>query len=366
MTVAIPDFALIILAHNDPAFLARSIDYYRRLDCHKIIADSSSEPIYTPETVPDGYDYRHLPLQFYAKLRRIAATLTEQFVLPVACDDFFVPETMATFVAHLRTHPATVSVAGQLIGFAPEGEGYRFFLRHAQEYLHLVRRAPSDNVYERLSIALMPPWGHTYSVMRVSAWRELLTSAYARHDMAFAALHDRHPPLVLAILGNMTMLPEFFAARSSVPAPRNYGLKTMHISKLMLMWPEGAVEEYFRILMSAANLMHRLHKVNLEKAAALMDTVVRRSMWSQRPWNENDPISLASAIKRNEEIDADLATRGALLVQRKDRIGTPFPDAEELFPVYRASEKVREIRDCILRHPVERMAATDLNALNPS
>ena len=32
MTVVIDDFALVILAHNDPAYVARSVDYYRRLD----------------------------------------------------------------------------------------------------------------------------------------------------------------------------------------------------------------------------------------------------------------------------------------------------------------------------------------------
>lgn len=39
MTVVIDDFALVILAHNDPAYVARSVDYYRRLDCQKFAPD---------------------------------------------------------------------------------------------------------------------------------------------------------------------------------------------------------------------------------------------------------------------------------------------------------------------------------------
>lgn len=358
MTVVIDDLALIILAHNNPGFLARSVDYYRNLTCHKIIADSSSQAIYSADTAPAGYDYRHLPIGYYAKLRHVAATLTEPFVLAAGCDDFFVPEAMVRFIAYLKAHPSAVSVTGQHIGLKANHGNYDYFLKHSNEYLHLVTRGLNDNVYHRLSTAITPPYGHVYSLMRTEAWREITGSQYTRNVLSHTSLHDRYVPLILAALGNVVVLPEFFVARSVVETPVVYeGYGRIHIRELMANWPAGAKEEYFRVLGSVADILHRHHGVPLPEGAAFVDGVFARAVWGMQPWNERKAGGLSDSGGRADAIDADLAAKGELLVSRRDRISTPFPEAEKLFPVYQAEAAVRAIQACVARHPVERNAA---------
>lgn len=355
MSVVIDDFALVIMAHNNPAYLARSVDYYRRLDCHKIIADSSADPVYTPGTVPDGYDYRHLPVSYYAKQRRVAATLEESLVMPVGCDDFVVPETLAKFTAYLKGHPECVSIAGQHIAFMAAGDRYRYALKHSTEYLHLVTHGVSGNVYARLSTAMTPAYGLIYSVMRRDVWREIATSQYARGELIHPGLHDRYVQLMLAAMGNVKVLPEFFLARSVAAKPASFnGRPRMPMAKLMLQWPEGSVDEYFHILLSVAGVLNRTIGLPVEAGANFVDGVIRRSLWGSRPWTEDDALSFASIGQRADAIDAELEAQGRLIVTRRDRTGTPFPEADQLFPVYQAAEQMREIRACVERHPVER------------
>ncbi len=355
MAVVIDDLALVILAHNNPGFLARSVDYYRDLKCHKIIADSSSQAIYSSETAPAGYDYRHLPIGYYAKLRHVAATLTSPFVLAAGCDDFFVPEAMARFVAYLKAHPDVVSVSGQHIGFKAVNGNYGYFLKHSNEYLHLVARGLTDNVYHRLSTSLTPPYGLVYSVLRTEAWREVTGSQYTRSALTHTSLHDRYVPLILAALGNIVVLPEFFLARSVVDTPVVYeGYGRIHIRELMVDWPAGAKDEYFRVLGSIADILHRNHGVPLPEGAAFVDGVFSRAIWGMQPWNERKAGGLSDGGGRADAIDAELAVKGKLLVSRRDRMTTPFPEAEKLFPVYQAEAAVRDIQACVARHPVER------------
>jgi len=354
VTVKIDDLTLLILAHNNPAYLARSVDYYARLDCEKIIVDSSTSPTYAPDRVPDGYDYCHLPLDYFTKLRSVAATISNPHVLCAGCDDFFVPESVQQATAYLRDHPTHVAVNGHHIGFRAAGHQYAFFLKHSQEFLHLAARGANENVFARLNLAITPPYGLIYSVVRSAVFKDIIATPYTNAaKIHYYTFYDRYIQILLAIMGDVKMLPALFAARSVTARPQTASTAHTQFRDAMTHWPQGAMDEYVRMLISLATLLQRERGVPLNEGMSLIDGVLRRSMWSQMSWNRDDPAQLAEIGRRADEIDARLSQNGGLLVPRRDRFGMPFPEAERLFPVYANPEYVREIAACLERHPVE-------------
>ncbi len=171
--------------------------------------------------------------------------------------------------------------------------------------------------------------------------------------MHYATFVERYFPIYLAVIGNIKVLPVFLCARSVVPTPTDYNYSRIHIGPLMKKNSEDAMEEYYRMIDSISEILHQKSGTPLDACRTILDGSLRRTVPQQISLSVDNSELLFEIGRRADQIDANLNVTGNLTVQRRDRFGMPFPEAEYLFPVYKALDRLSDIAACLDRHPVE-------------
>jgi glycosyltransferase domain-containing protein len=166
---------LVVLTHNRPAFLRRTLQFYSTLPARVLVLDSSTESASAiAELFPD-VDYRHLPQFSYTGLQEKAAygvgLVTTPFMTFVPDDDFLLHDALIQSVDFLSANPDYGLCHGYCLMYLAYGNKVEYYRRDKKVCEDYASEDASERVLDYLG-QYIPPF---YAVTRT----ELLQRWYA-------------------------------------------------------------------------------------------------------------------------------------------------------------------------------------------
>lgn len=168
-------FTVVVITHNRPAFLRRTLHYYRNFSASILVLDSSSRADATlPSEYPD-VDYRHLPQYTYKGLQDKLTFGVTQVRTPLmtfaADDDFLLHEGMTRSVEFLEQNPDYGVCHGYGMMYLGRGTQVDFYKRDNRVQEDYCCEQPEQRLLEFMG-QFLPPF---YAVTRT----DLLQQWYA-------------------------------------------------------------------------------------------------------------------------------------------------------------------------------------------
>ena len=170
-------FTIVLITHDRPAFLRRTLHYYRDYPATILVLDSSRERDASLQADFPRVDYRHLPQYTYGglqdKLSYGVSLVTTPFMTFSADDDFLLYDGMTQSVDFLEAHPEYGLCHGygmMYVGRANEVQFYRRDKRVQEDYCS---EDPARRLVEFMD-QFLPPF---YAVTRtdlLQQWYRLL------------------------------------------------------------------------------------------------------------------------------------------------------------------------------------------------
>lgn len=168
-------FTVVVITHNRPAFLRRTLHYYRDFPASILVLDSSNQSDATLQADYPQVDYRHLPQYTYKGLQdKLTYGVNEvrtPFMTFAADDDFLLFDGMARSVAFLEEHPDYGVCHGYGMMYVGHGTEVNFYRRDKRVQEDYCAEDPAQRLVEFMG-QFLPPF---YAVTRT----ELLQQWYA-------------------------------------------------------------------------------------------------------------------------------------------------------------------------------------------
>lgn len=175
------DLTLLLLTHNRPTFLKRSLAYYAGLPFRLLVLDSSDNSSAVLLIDHPSVEYIHCPefgfLGISDKIKMGVSQVRTPYMALVADDDFMFHSALDESVAFLRENPDYGLCHGYSVMYLPEAKKIHYFLRDRK----VKEDFSSDSVAERLlgfMANYIPP---AYAVTRtdlIKSWYEKQLSDY--------------------------------------------------------------------------------------------------------------------------------------------------------------------------------------------
>lgn len=166
---------LVVITHNRPAFLRRTLQYYRNYPATILVLDSSSESASDIAGDYPGVDYRHLPQYSFSGLQDKLAYGVTQVKTPymtfLAVDDFLLCDAMSRSVEFLEQHPDYGVCHGYGMMYLARGTQVDFLKRDNRVQEDYCSENPEQRLIEFMG-QFLPPF---YAVTRT----DLLQQWYA-------------------------------------------------------------------------------------------------------------------------------------------------------------------------------------------
>ena len=168
---------LVVLTHNRPDFLRRTLFYYRNYSASILVLDSSLK---ADEQIACDYpevDYRHLPQFSYSALQDKLTYGVNEVVTPfmtfLAVDDFLLHEGMTRSLQFLEQHPDYGVCHGYGMMYLARGTRVDYYKRDNVVQEDYCSEDPEQRLLEFMG-QFLPPF---YAVTRtdlLQQWYELL------------------------------------------------------------------------------------------------------------------------------------------------------------------------------------------------
>ncbi|SEQ36966.1 glycosyltransferase domain-containing protein [Pseudomonas sp. NFACC02] len=166
---------LVVLTHNRPAFLRRTLQFYSTLPARVLVLDSSPESAGAIAELFPQVDYRHLPQFSYSGLQEKVAygvgQVTTPFMTFVPDDDFLLHDALVQSVDFLAAHPDYGLCHGYCLMYLAYGNKVEYFRRDKKVCEDYASEDAAERVLSYLG-QYIPPF---YAVTRT----ELLLRWYA-------------------------------------------------------------------------------------------------------------------------------------------------------------------------------------------
>ena len=213
------DLTIFITVRDRQHNIRSQLEYYKDLNCKKIIADSSLKKanISEKEFLDAGFEYIYFgPMKIVEKMKRINDnSLTTDFIIWLGDDDSATKSALRECVCFLRDNPK-YSVC--------DGKYYkaRFYLKNnpkrtGEQYSLRYARRLYDNFYSecpkiRYLRALQNNYPRCHGVLRADAWREVIDLYYDNPFMPLQTIagnigFDVISNIIFAIRGNLKTFP---------------------------------------------------------------------------------------------------------------------------------------------------------------
>ncbi|AXQ47370.1 TIGR00180 family glycosyltransferase [Pseudomonas vlassakiae] len=168
-------FTLVLITHNRPAFLRRTLHYYRDFPASILVLDSSNQADATLQADYPQVDYRHLPQYTYRGLQeKLSYGVNEvrtPFMTFAADDDFLLFDAMAQSVEFLTQNPDYGVCHGYGMMYVAHGTEVHFYRRDKRVQEDYCSDDPAQRLVEFMG-QFLPPF---YAVTRT----DLLQQWYA-------------------------------------------------------------------------------------------------------------------------------------------------------------------------------------------
>lgn len=126
-------FTLVLMTHNRPAFLQRTLQYYSNYPCSILVLDSSSESAAPIAAQFPSVEYLHLPqfsyLGFQAKLTHGVNLVRTPYMAFAADDDFLLHDGLDQSLDFLEAHPDYGMCHGYSMMYLAEATSINFYRR---------------------------------------------------------------------------------------------------------------------------------------------------------------------------------------------------------------------------------------------
>jgi glycosyltransferase domain-containing protein len=163
---------VVLITHNRPAFLRRTVQYYSTLPCKVLVLDSSPEPTEGVEGRFASIDYRHVPQYEYWGIQRKLSYGIEQVTTPymvfAADDDFILHDALAESVSFLEANADYGMCHGYCLMYLTLAKSVNYFRRDRKVCEDYASEHGQDRALEYME-QFIPPF---YAVHRTSLLRE--------------------------------------------------------------------------------------------------------------------------------------------------------------------------------------------------
>ncbi|MGE7991322.1 TIGR00180 family glycosyltransferase [Pseudomonas sp. NPDC089554] len=170
-------FTLVLMTHNRPVFLERTLRYYSDYPCSILVLDSSTESAQAVAAQYPGVEYLHLPqfsyLGFQAKLTYGVSRVNTPFMAFAADDDFLVFDGLNQSLDFLAANPDYGTCLGYSMMYLAEAASTSYYRRDkkvSEDYGH--PRA-EQRVLDYMG-EFIPPFFAVTRTQLLRRWFELL------------------------------------------------------------------------------------------------------------------------------------------------------------------------------------------------
>lgn len=170
-------FTLVLMTHNRPAFLQRTLQYYRDYPCTILVLDSSNASAAEMAAQYPGVDYLHLPQYSYqgfqAKLVHGVGLVRTPYMAFAADDDFLLFDGLNQSLDFLDANPDYGMCHGYCLNYLAEATQVNYYRRNKK-----VREDYADPRAEQRLLDYMgeflPPFFAVTRTALLRQWFELL------------------------------------------------------------------------------------------------------------------------------------------------------------------------------------------------
>jgi len=169
-------FTLVLMTHNRPAFLQRTLQYYSGYPCAILVLDSSTESAEAMAAQYPGVEYLHLPQfsyqGFQAKLTYGVNRVRTPFMAFAADDDFLLFDGLNQSLDFLQANPDYGICHGYCLNYLAEGTQVNYYRRNKK-----VREDYAASAEQRLLDYMgefIPPFFAITRTALLRQWFELL------------------------------------------------------------------------------------------------------------------------------------------------------------------------------------------------
>lgn len=170
-------FTLVLMTHNRPAFLRRTLQYYRDFPCTLLVLDSSSESAAQIAAEFPGVEYLHLPqfsyLGFQAKLKYGVERVRTPFMAFAADDDFLLHDALGQSVAFLEANPDYGMCHGYSMMYLAEATHVNYYRRDKKVCEDYAADSGAQRVLDYMG-QFIPPFFAVTRTELLRDWFELL------------------------------------------------------------------------------------------------------------------------------------------------------------------------------------------------
>ena len=227
------DLTLFIPVRDRQENILPQLQYYKDVNCKKIIADSSLTEL-SDKSIFNGTGFEYIyygPMKWSEKFTKASERIDTEYVVYAADDDRTVKETLGKCVAFLADNSQYSMCDGNIYSART---GQMYMNRPLSQYEY---NFSSDCPVERMLFNLdtRSYYARSRAVLRTSVWKTIL-KLYT--DNLYMPIHSTPPsPIgfdmvmasVLAIEGNMKSLSDDYLIRDIFP-PGNYNNQTILFS----------------------------------------------------------------------------------------------------------------------------------------
>lgn len=298
-------FTLVIMTHNRPRFLQRTLQYYGDYPGHILVLDSSTESSQHLFGDYPQVEYHHLPQFGYwgagAKIAHGLNLVKTPYMCFAADDDFLLHDALTQSVEFLEAHPDYGVCHGYGMMYVAFGTDVRFFRRDKRVCEDYCSDLAQERVVDFLG-QFLPPF---YAVTRT----ELLQQWYSLVplDTRFEWHEVGHSFFLLAC-AKARILPIPFAVREA-----NYGGSehSTNVLTVLALQDEASVQERERFAEFLASLPTGLSsmtpeqgkQVALESFKAMAEGLLTKraldtSMILRSDWRTPDPEPVRTFAER--------------------------------------------------------------------
>lgn len=170
-------FTMVLISHNRPAYLRRTLHYYRNFPASILVLDSSSQADTSLQNDYPQIDYRHLPQFTYTglqeKLGYGVSEVCTPFMAFAADDDFLLFDGMTRSVEFLEQNPDYGMCHGYGMMYVGHGTEVGFYRRDKRVQEDYCADDPAQRLVEFMG-QFLPPFYAVTRTRLLQQWYALL------------------------------------------------------------------------------------------------------------------------------------------------------------------------------------------------
>ena len=221
----INDLTLIIPVRDRQQNISKQFEFYKDVECKKIIGDSSVTE-YTDKKI-DGGGFKYVyygPLTVFKKLKYLADLIETKYMVFVADDDIVEIQALRECIKFLTNNPDYSACDGKYVtvhGGTHAVDGSGKAARYAAPYaIHLKENFRSDGVEERIAYHINKKkyYARYHGVLKTEVFKKISELYYAYPFMPLRSFNhnpgfDLVSNLIIAAHGNIKALPLLYSLR---------------------------------------------------------------------------------------------------------------------------------------------------------